>query len=220
MSSHRLCLYEDQLSVRAETAMPAANRFLFCAAGAIRCEISVTQLGLVSGGAIFSAEPMTIIAGPDGALVWRWELSRLSDAAQDLAAGSDVRSRMLLAAELMLDDPDGFLLRGDSVAFPPGGQALTHTHQGPGIRCLLEGSIEIDTKGESRRYGPGEAWFEAGPDPVFAQADPEQPTRFVRVLVLPRRLKGQPSIRYVNAEDRDKPKSQSYHEFADSFIEV
>ena len=220
MSTHRLGLYEDRLPARAEVKLPASNRFLFCVLGAIRCEIQVVQIALVSGGTTFSAEPMTVIAGPDGARLWRWELSRLSHAGEGLASGTDVTSRVLLAAELELDDPDGYLLRADSVAFPPGGQALTHTHQGGGIRCLLEGSIEIDTKGQCTRYGPGQAWFEAGPDPVFAQADPSQPSRFIRVLILPRRLKGQSSIRYVNAEDRDKPKSQSYHEFADSFIEV
>ncbi len=221
MSTHRLCLYEDQLSARAEASLPAANRFLFCASGAVRSEITVTQLVLVSGGTMFSAEPLTVIAGPDGALLWRWELHRLGEAeTMGSMSGASVTSRLLLAAELGLDDPDGYLLRGDSVSFPPGGQALTHTHQGAGIRCLLDGSIEIDTKGHRTRYGPGEAWFEAGPDPVFAQADPAQPSRFIRVLILPRRLKGQSSIRYVNAEDCDKPKSQTYHEFADSFIEV
>ena len=37
------------------------------------------------------------------------------------------------------------LMRGDSVAFPPGGCAYLHRHQGPGIRCLIEGGIRIDT---------------------------------------------------------------------------
>src|SRR5215475_10648072 len=62
------------------------------------------------------------------------------------------------------------LLRGDSVAFPPGGCAYLHRHQGPGIRCLLDGGIRIDTGGRSTSYGPGGAWYESGPVPVFAQA--------------------------------------------------
>ena len=40
-------------------------------------------------------------------------------------------------------------------AFPPGGCAYLHRHQGPGIRCLLEGGIRIDTHGRSTSYGPG-----------------------------------------------------------------
>ena len=77
------------------------------------------------------------------------------------------------------------LLRGDSVAFPPGGCAYLHRHQGPGIRCLLEGGIRIDTHGRSTSYGPGGAWYETGPDAVFAQAA-DRPTRFIRAMILPR----------------------------------
>src|SRR6266496_3140293 len=93
------------------------------------------------------------------------------------------------------------LLRGDSVAFPPGGCAYRHTHQGPGIRCLLDGGIRIDTHGRSTSYGPGGAWFESGPEPVFAQAA-DRPTRFVRVMILPRALLGKSSISYVNEDDK------------------
>ncbi len=112
--------------------------------------------------------------------------------------------------------PDGeLLLRGDSVAFPPGGCAFLHTHQGPGIRCLIEGGIRIDTLGQSTSYGPGGAWFEAGPHPVFAQAAADRPSRFIRAMILPRALVGKSSIRYVNDADRDRPKSQQYKVFVD-----
>jgi len=95
--------------------------------------------------------------------------------------------------------PSGdLLLRGDSVAFPPGGCALTHTHAGPGIRCLIEGAIRIDTHGRSTSYGPGGAWFESGPVPVFAQAATDRASRFIGVMILPRALIGKSSIRYVN----------------------
>src|SRR3979409_2612044 len=87
--------------------------------------------------------------------------------------------------------PQGdLLLRGDSVAFPPGGCAYLHRHQGPGIRCLIEGGIRIDTHGRSTSYGPGGAWYESGPDGVFAQGAMDRASRFVRVMVLPRELIG------------------------------
>ena len=106
------------------------------------------------------------------------------------------------------------LLRGDSVAFPPGGCAYLHRHQGPGIRCLLEGGIRIDTHGRSTSYGPGGAWYESGPDPVFAQAA-DRPTRFIRVMILPVPYVGRSSVEYLNEEDKAKPKSQQYKIFAD-----
>ena len=80
--------------------------------------------------------------------------------------------------------------------------------------------MRIDTNGHSTSYAPGGAWFEAGPIPVFAQAAADRASRFIRVMILPARLKGTSSISYVNAEDRDKPKSQSYKIFVDTLIDV
>ena len=56
------------------------------------------------------------------------------------------------------------------------------------------------------------------PDPVFAQGAADRPTRFIRVMILPRALQGKSSIQYVNEDDRAKPKSQSYKIYADAPI--
>jgi hypothetical protein len=106
------------------------------------------------------------------------------------------------------------LLRGDSVAFPPGGCAYLHRHQGPGIRCLIEGGIRIDTAGHSTSYGPGGAWYESGPEPVFAQAA-DRPSRFIRVMILPLSYLGKSSVEYLREEDKAKPKTQTYKIYAD-----
>lgn len=125
----------------------------------------------------------------------------------------------LMARELALP-PGDYLLRCDRVDFPPGGEAFLHTHQGPGIRVLLFGSIRIETQGADRTYAPGEPWFERGPDPVHALTHPDEPSAFVRCMVLPRALLGQPSIRYVRDEDRERPKSQGYTVFLDEPVEL
>jgi quercetin dioxygenase-like cupin family protein len=105
--------------------------------------------------------------------------------------------------------PEGeWLVRCDRVDFPPGGVAYLHTHPGPGIRVLLEGSIRIDSAGESHEYGPGEWWYESGPEPVFAAASEDEQTAFVRVMLVPRELEGQRTIRYVDPTDDEKPKLQ------------
>jgi quercetin dioxygenase-like cupin family protein len=125
----------------------------------------------------------------------------------------------LLSAAVELPSDGEALIRCDRVDFPPGGVAYLHTHQGPGIRVLLHGSIRIDTAGKSHSYGPLEAWFEPGPEPVFAAASETEPTAFVRCMVLPRRLHGQSSIRYVRGEDAAKPKPQKYTVFVDEPLE-
>jgi quercetin dioxygenase-like cupin family protein len=121
-----------------------------------------------------------------------------------------------LSAAVGLDGE--YLIRLDTVSFPPGGVAYLHVHPGPGIRVLLEGEIRIDTDGQSHSYGPLQAWFEPGPVPVFAAASESVRTAFVRCMVLPAGLKGKRSLRYVRDEDADKPKLQEYRIFVDELL--
>jgi hypothetical protein len=114
----------------------------------------------------------------------------------------------LLAADVELDDAVPWLVRCDRVDFQPGGIAHRHVHPGPGIRCLLFGSITIETQGATHDYGPGEPWFETGPDPVLATTHPDEPSAFVRVLLLPSEWEGKRTISYVDPADADKPKTQ------------
>jgi quercetin dioxygenase-like cupin family protein len=114
----------------------------------------------------------------------------------------------LLSRTVDLDPSTAWLMRCDRVDFRPGGVAYRHTHPGPGLRCLLFGSITIDSEGRVDRYGPGEAWFERGPDPVLATTSADEPSAFVRVLLLPVAFAGQRTIRYVDPADADKPKTQ------------
>jgi hypothetical protein len=156
--------------------------------------------------------------GVSGVTAWRFELvPEGADDAPLLAAG--IRSQLKLAARLDTLRAGELLMRGDSVAFPPGGCAYLHRHQGPGLRCLIEGGIRIDIDGGSTSYGPGAAWYESGLAPVFAQAAADRPSRFIRVLILPRALQGKSSIQYVNEDDKAKPKSQQYRVFVDAPIE-
>jgi hypothetical protein len=204
-----LRLVEDVFSGGAAMTLAAEPRMMFVLHGVI----SVAGASFIDGEAWHGGGAAKIIAGPGGAMCWRFELSQ--SAADDVAIADGVTSRTKLAAPLEYL-PDGDLLfRGDSVAFPPGGTALLHRHQGPGIRCLIEGGIRIDTHGRSASYGPGGAWFESGPEPVFAQAALDRPSRFIRVMILPQALLGKSSIQYVNDEDKAKPKSQSYKVYAD-----
>jgi hypothetical protein len=209
-----LALYEDVLANGAVLALPALPRMIFLVHGGI----TVAERTLADGETWHGEGAVTITAGVAGATCWRFELaSAAADASADhAAAGSS--SRLKLAARLDTLPAGDLLLRGDSVGFPPGGCAYLHRHQGPGIRCLLEGGIRIDTHGRSTSYGPGGAWYETGPDPVFAQAAADRPSRFVRVMILPRALLGKSSIQYVNEADKDKPRVQQYRIFADAPI--
>ena len=116
--------------------------------------------------------------------------------------------------------PGEWLLRCDRVDFPPGGVAYRHTHPGPGIRYLLHGSLRIESSGETHEYGPGESWFESGPEPVLATASATEDTAFVRVLLLPREWEGKRTIRYVDPADEEKPKLQRATIFLEAPVEL
>ena len=90
------------------------------------------------------------------------------------------------------DRPEGdWLVRCDRVDFPPGGVAYRHTHPARGSACCSTARIRIDSAGESHEYGPGEWWYESGPEPVFAAASADEETAFVRVMLVPARAGGQ-----------------------------
>jgi hypothetical protein len=208
-----LRLYEDTLSADGvlDAALPAMPRMVFVVHGTA----TIAGRAFADGEAWCGEGAISPIPGTAGVTCWRFEFA--PSAASGAARGQGVASHEKLVAPLDTLPAGDLLLRGDSVAFPPGGCAYLHTHQGPGIRCLIEGGIRIDTHGRSTSYGPGGAWFESGPEPVFAQGA-DRPTRFIRVMILPRALIGKSSIAYVNDEDRARPKSQQYKIYADAPI--
>jgi hypothetical protein len=209
-----LRLYEDTLSGDGafDAALPAMPRMIFVVHGAV----TVGKRMLGDGEAWFGAGPLALTPGKAGATCWRFEFAPASGA-DGAARGRSVVSHQKMSVRLDALPAGDLLMRGDSVGFPPGGCAYLHTHQGPGIRCLIEGGIRIDTHGGSTSYGPGGAWFESGPEPVFAQGA-DRPTRFIRVMILPRALLGKSSISYVNEDDKARPKSQQYKIFVDEPI--
>ena len=205
-----LRLYEDILANdSAELPLPALPRMIFVVHGSI----AIADRALHDDEALRQRKRrhgLKAAGGSDGLALGACR-GRCGDGA---AAGTGIVSREKLSARLDTLPKGALLLRGDSVAFPPGGCAYLHRHQGPGIRCLLEGGIRIDTHGHSTSYGPGGAWYESGPEPVFAQAA-DRPTRFIRVMILPMAYLARSSVEYLRDEDKDKPRSQKYKIYAD-----
>ena len=209
-----LRLYEDVLANDADASLPALPRMIFVVHGSLVIDDRSSR-----DNEAFSGEgAVKLKAGSSGVTLWRWELGA-DDTGANVIAGQGVASREKLSAPLETLPKGALILRGDSVAFPPGGVAYRHRHQGPGIRCLIEGGIRIDTHGGSISYGPGGAWYESGPEPVFAQAA-DRPTRFIRVMILPLAYLGKSSVEYLNEGDKAKPKTQQYKIFADMPVTV
>jgi quercetin dioxygenase-like cupin family protein len=201
----QLALLEDQLEEGARLSLPAAERVVYVVSG----RVEIDGASLDENQARHAAVPCAILARTASRL-WRWEL-RAEEPPQDAGA----IPKLTRAIDL---PPQGALMRADRVDFPPRGIAYTHTHQGPGIRVLLRGRFRVETGGHTVEIAPGEAWFERGPDPVYAESIADEPTSFVRVMVLPVALLGKSSIHYVRPEDQARPKSQTYTVFVDTAI--
>jgi hypothetical protein len=208
-----LRLYEDVLSSaeNVEFRLAPLPRFIFVVHGTA----TIDGKPVNEDEAWQGCGATTVKPGALGVTCWRWELAR-GDQGNAVACAPGMVTHEKLSAYLETVPKGELLMRGDSVAFPPGGCAYLHSHQGPGVRCLVEGGIRIDTHGRSTSYGPGGAWYESGPDPVFAQTASDKPSRFIRVMILPRALIGKSSIQYVNEDDKAKPKTQSYKIYADA----
>jgi quercetin dioxygenase-like cupin family protein len=207
-----LVALEDRMSPGEELALDADARVVYVPSGVVEVLRDGRATTLHENQAWQGAGACTLRARAD-ATVWRWELRPPAPAAGAERAAASVklaRAIELPAAEC--------LMRCDRVDFPPGGVAYTHTHQGPGIRVLLRGTFRVRAGGQTHELAPGDAWFESGPEPVYAEASATEPTSFVRVMVLPASLLGKSSIRYVREEDQKKPKAQTYTVFVDALL--
>ena len=219
--NYQLSLYKDEAAPQAAFQLPAGNciRAVYVIHGGLRVRAGNFG-GLLGGNSAFhSATDAQLSAGHLVAWTLRWELAR-AGTPDAMASGEGITSKKLLTAAMQLDTTKDYLLRCDRVDFPPAGEALTHTHKGGGIRCLLAGGIDIHTNNTVHRYAPLEPWYEAGPDAVYAKAAPTMASGFARVMILPRELLGKSSITYVKAEDIDKPKNQKYQVFIDTPISL
>jgi quercetin dioxygenase-like cupin family protein len=199
-----LSLWEGSLTAGREVALPGRTGALFVVRGAVASGPQAGEAGLWAPGA-------PVVAGTEGAEVLVWSVG-------PAGAGADPLLELRLSHALELPGPR--VLRCDKVEFPPGGVAYTHTHRGPGIRRLVAGTFRVWVGEEVRDVPPGGSWFEAGPDPVYAEGSKTEPTAFVRVMVLPEDMLGRSSISYVRPEDRDRPKDQRYTIFVDEPIDL
>src|SRR5262249_61791417 len=118
-----LALCERVWSGGAALARRAAARMIFLVHG----NVTVAGRALHDGEAWHSEGAAALVAGKAGATCWRFELD-----APPAGAAPGVSTREKLSAPLATLPAGGLLLRGGSVAFPPGGCAHPHRPPRPG----------------------------------------------------------------------------------------
>lgn len=158
-------LFEDRLPAGTKPVyLPRENRAIYVASGGVDIHSDNTIRYVSEGSALVAEEELTLSATEVDSTVWRWELARdaSDETAHTLRSAPQTSSELKLTATFELDDRYTWLMRCDTVTFPPGGIAWTHLHQGPGIRITRSGEITIETEGATQVHGPGAAWAEKG----------------------------------------------------------
>jgi hypothetical protein len=224
---HTLRLLEDSIPAGAEPVfLPGGPRGLLVLEGHVTVETAAANQHLPTRTAWVGSEEIAYVAGASAARILRWELVEASaDASHDgrLRGAPKTKSTVKSTQRLDLDRAFGWLLRVDQVSFPKGTNAHLHVHQGPGIRYVLSGEMDHRATGAPpQHFKPGDPFYEDGiHTPIFVIMSKTEETVFVRGLLLPRAVKGRGSTRFVNPEDwANPPRHQSYHVFAERFIEV
>src|SRR6185312_5902332 len=132
--------------------------------------------------AIYCDGPVTLQASAGWSQVWRWELA-LPNTAPALLEGAGVLSSLRMSrviTHLAMLDKSQWLFRLDQITSAAGRIADRHQHPGPGIRCLLEGTFNVESAESERNLMPGDAWYETGPDTVVAWGSTQMPAKFLR----------------------------------------
>jgi hypothetical protein len=179
-------LYHDQISAGGVSAvpLPAAHRLLYIRHGSV--EIDGQPMN--AGAAVYLGNAVAMKSAGEWCQVWRWELAS-PNAAPALLEGEGVFSSLRMSRVIMtLPMPEGsrWLLRLDQIITGQGRIADRHQHPGPGIRCLLEGTFNVQQDAESHRdLAPGDAWWETGSDTVVAWSSRQIAAKFLRGMVLP-----------------------------------
>lgn len=218
----KLRIVHDQLDAGASITLQPEMRVVYSRTGTVRIIEGGRRRILSEDNAQLVQTETTIEAAFGPATLWRWELVPVeSDDAGTLAKGAGVDSRNKGAYPLPLpDDEKQFAIRCDQVSFPPNGEALTHIHAAPGVRCVHTGEIFIDSNDQPWTATPGDTWLERGPEHVYARVWDKGPANFIRVMVIPGPYFGKSTISYVKPEDAQKPKSQQYYRYLEEEVRL
>jgi hypothetical protein len=101
-----------------------------------------------------------------------------------------------------------------------GRNADRHQHPGPGIRCLVEGTFNVQQDAESHRdLAPGDAWWETGCDTVVAWGSRQMAAKFMRGMVLPTEWEGKVTGTWLSGEVA-APRPGSWQLYVDKVIAV
>ena len=213
-----LKFYRDQLLSTGESSspLPAAHRLIYIRYGSVIANGAT----LTQDQFAYYYDPLSLQGEAELSEIWRWELSAPNETPQ-LLSGTDTLSLPKLArviTTLEAEPRTNWLFRFDSVTSAAGRITPRHRHRGPGIRCLYQGTFNVQSDSDSTgTLAPGDAWWESGKETVVAWHSKQMPAIFLRGLLLPTDIKGEMSNIWEG--DVSSPKS-NWRLFVDQEITI
>lgn len=196
-----LNLYHDQVAASGagRSVLPAAHRLLYVRHG----RVTINGQTVNADASVYCDGPVEMASTGEWSQVWRWDLVPPNAPPMLHEGAGHLSSRRLsrIIATLAMPAGSRWLFRLDQINAPAGRVADRHQHPGPGIRCLLEGTFNVQQDAESARdLLPGDAWWETGSDTVIAWGSGQMATRFMRGMVLPVECEGNPTGTWLSGE--------------------
>jgi hypothetical protein len=183
---YTLRLYHDSYAPDSRTAedLEAQHGIAYVLKGSA----TINGEAVVQDKAVYCKDVASVEAGPEGAVVWRWELVRTEEP-NNIAWGDGIASRLRMSRRIRMFElvpTSKWLFRLDCIYTNRGSTGL-HSHPGSGIRCMLEGHLRVESdKGESSDNSlTGDCWYEEGSYPLISTSDPGETADFLRGMVLP-----------------------------------
>jgi hypothetical protein len=213
-----LNLYHDQIDSSGATTvpLPAAHRLLYVRHGSA----VINGQSMSADEATYCDAPVTLKSSGGWSQVWRWELAP-PNASPLPQEGTGVLSSLRMSrviANWAVPEGSRWLLRLDQITSAAGRIADRHQHPGPGIRCLVEGTFNVQQDVESHRdLAPGDAWWETGSDTVVAWGSRQMAAKFMRGMLLPTEWEGKVTGTWLSGET---PRRGNWKLYVDKIIVV
>ena len=195
-----LNFYHDQIAADgAASALAAERRLLYVRHG----RVTLNGEALKAGESRFCDGALEMRSTGEWSQIWRWDLAP-PNAGAALLTGSGVLSSLRMSrivSTLAVNPGTRWVFRLDEINAPAGRVADRHQHPGPGIRCLLDGTFNVNQAAESAcDLMPGDAWWETGSDTVIAWGSRQMASRFLRGMILPTEWEGKATGTWLSGE--------------------
>ncbi len=226
--AYYLDYYIDTIPAGASATVAAAKRMIYLYSGSASIDgralhaPSDGKTEAAASAGLYSDGATRIIAGPEGAKLFRFDLVENSKADKPVHGGG-ATSAMRMSREIWsLDIKKGseWLFRLDYIRNPAGQTADVHTHEGPGIRALITGTFHVNQPSEEGRAREvGDPWWETGIEAVISTPSGDVPAKFLRGMVLPKdMIDGRPSGKFLRTLPPAAPGWKVWEMFVDRLV--